>query len=117
MKFKVEANDGSGWAGNALIFNSHAEATAYAIDLMNRWLSCRDVRVIEHFDGVEEEEETEILRELQDEEAGEPSVDPGDLRDDGIGCLICGKPTVVEFEDEIYCADHAPYLDEESRND
>lgn len=49
MKYKVEViADSSGvWAGNGLRFDTHDEATSYALDLQARWTAVREWRVVE----------------------------------------------------------------------
>jgi len=49
MSFKPEViADASGkWCGNGLTFNTEAEALAYVNDLMWRWTSVRETRVVE----------------------------------------------------------------------
>jgi hypothetical protein len=56
MSFKVEViADSSGkWCGNALRFSTREEARAYAMDLMWRWTSVRETRVVECDDPVTE---------------------------------------------------------------
>ena len=48
LPFKVEVKAGGGddWAGNALTFETRAEAEHYAIDLAMRWTSVREYRVV-----------------------------------------------------------------------
>lgn len=57
MKFKVEViADSSGkWCGNAMLYETHEEATDAAIDLMNRWLLVREWRVVEVADDLFDE--------------------------------------------------------------
>ena len=54
MSFKAEViADASGnWSGNALCFATPEQASAYATDLMMRWLAVRDTRVVESNDLV-----------------------------------------------------------------
>ena len=57
MKFKVEViADSSGkWCGNAMLYETHEEAKAAAVDLMNRWLLVREWRVVEVADDLFDE--------------------------------------------------------------
>ena len=54
MSFKAEVQaDSSGtWAGNALRFETEAEAAAYGDDLAGRWTLVRAVRTTESNDPV-----------------------------------------------------------------
>jgi hypothetical protein len=45
-KVEVTTDGGASWAGNGLTFPTRAEADAYARDLMSRWLSVTDWRVV-----------------------------------------------------------------------
>ena len=44
MSWKCEATDGSGYASNALRFETKQEAVDYGHELMSRWLACVDTR-------------------------------------------------------------------------
>lgn len=57
MKFKVEviADNSGKWCGNAMLYDTHAEAKDAAIDLMNRWLLVREWRVVEVADDLFDE--------------------------------------------------------------
>lgn len=46
-KAEVIADDSGKWVGNALRFATEAEAARYATDLMGRWMSVREKRVVE----------------------------------------------------------------------
>ena len=46
-KPEVIADNSGKWAGNGLAFNTEAEAQAYVNDLMWRWTSVRETRVVE----------------------------------------------------------------------
>jgi len=54
MSFKpeVQTDDTGKWYGNALRFATHEEAEAQVLDLMMRWTSVRDTRVVESTDPV-----------------------------------------------------------------
>lgn len=52
MSYKPEVFVDNQWAGNALVFASAAEASISAQDLFNRWLKCKDWRVVESEDPV-----------------------------------------------------------------
>lgn len=54
MSYKPEViADGSGqWCGNALRFATEQEAQHYVNDLMMRWLSVRDTRIVPSEDDV-----------------------------------------------------------------
>ena len=48
MSWKPEVTtDGTSWAGNALRFETEAEAKSYSNDLFMRWTSVRDTRCVE----------------------------------------------------------------------
>ncbi len=47
MSWRPEANDGSGWGRNGLVFATKEESDAWGADLMMRWLACREVRSVE----------------------------------------------------------------------
>jgi len=47
MGYFVEATDGSGYARNALVFETRQAAEMYAKDLWRRWTSCQDTRIVE----------------------------------------------------------------------
>jgi hypothetical protein len=49
-RVEVQADSTGTWAGNGLRFATSAEATAYAQDLMMRWTSVRNWRVVEQED-------------------------------------------------------------------
>jgi hypothetical protein len=48
MSYKAEviADDSGKWVGNGLRFRTEAEAKRYAKDLMFRWTSVRETRVV-----------------------------------------------------------------------
>lgn len=46
-KAEVIADDSGKWVSNALRFATEAEAARYATDLMGRWMSVREKRVVE----------------------------------------------------------------------
>ena len=51
-KAEVIADSSGKWAGNALRFSTELEAKEYAVDLMGRWTSVRQIRAIESDDPV-----------------------------------------------------------------
>jgi len=54
MSFKpeVQTDDTGNWYGNARRFATREEAEAQVLDLMMRWTSVRDMRVVESEDAV-----------------------------------------------------------------
>ena len=52
MSFKPEVFVDNQWAGNAVAFATEEEASISARDLYNRWLMCKDWRVVESEDPV-----------------------------------------------------------------
>jgi hypothetical protein len=47
IAFAAEITTASdGWTGNQIVFATHAEAQAYVLDLMGRWLSVTNTRVV-----------------------------------------------------------------------
>jgi hypothetical protein len=56
MSFKPEviADSSGNWCGNALRFETRAEAELYVSDLAYRWTAVRETRVIECDDPVNE---------------------------------------------------------------
>ena len=51
-KPEVIADSSGKWAGNALRFTTELEAKEYAVDLMQRWTSVRQIRATESEDPV-----------------------------------------------------------------
>jgi hypothetical protein len=51
-KPEVTTNNGIEWSGNALRFATEEEAALYVRDLMMRWFSVTDTRVVESEDPV-----------------------------------------------------------------
>lgn len=52
MSWKPEVLVDGDWCSNSLRFETQAEAEAYAKDLFNRWLLCKDHRAVEDTDPV-----------------------------------------------------------------
>lgn len=57
MKYKVEviADNSGKWCGNAIEYDTNADAERAAVDLMNRWLLVREWRVVEVADDLFDE--------------------------------------------------------------
>ena len=45
--YRVVVNDGSGWSGNGMVFDTKDEAVVYAMNLFARWTAVKDWRVID----------------------------------------------------------------------
>lgn len=49
---EVQTDNTGQWYGNAVRFATEAEAQAWALDRMMRWIAVRDTRVVESADPV-----------------------------------------------------------------
>ena len=57
-KFRIEviADDSGKWAGNAMVYDTYAEAADAASDLASRWLLVTSARVLEFYDNGDQDE-------------------------------------------------------------
>ncbi len=78
MSFKPEvvADSTGHWVSNAFRFATKLEAERYVVDLMMRWTSVTDTRVVESDDPVNYEIVNDELRAVKQQEAYEGPMEP-----------------------------------------